>query len=379
VRVAIIGQGYVGKALGIAAFGAGHEVIGIEIDSMRLQELSSSVGYEVSSDYSAIGGASVVVIAVPTPLDEKREPDLSFLKSACESLRGVLDSSVLVVNESTSFPGTLRNVIAPILGDAHLYASAPERIDPANEKWGISNTPRLVAGMSDEATAKALDFYRSFCKEVIAVSSPEVAEAAKLFENTFRQVNIALVNEFAQIAQVLEISTHETLAAAASKPYGFMPFVPSIGVGGHCIPVDPSYLSFAAEKAGVEASFINLANSVNASMPDYIVGKIGTLLGSVSGKTVQIAGIAYKADVSDTRESPALALIARLRAMGAQVSWHDAVVGHWNSEKSSALAEVDLGVIATAHSGVDYAAWKNGKTMVIDVSTAPNTGWPKFL
>jgi UDP-N-acetyl-D-glucosamine dehydrogenase len=318
VRVAIIGQGYVGKALGIAAFGAGHDVVGIEIDSMRLAELSSSVGYEVSSDYSAVNGASVVVIAVPTPLDEKREPDLSFLKSACESLRGVLDSSVLVVNESTSFPGTLRNVIAPILGDAHLYASAPERIDPANEKWGISNTPRLVAGMSDEATAKALEFYRSFCNEVIAVSSPEVAEAAKLFENTFRQVNIALVNEFAQIAQALGISTHDTLAATASKPYGFMPFVPSIGVGGHCIPVDPSYLSFAAEKAGVEASFINLANSVNASMPDYIVGKIGTLLGSVSGKTVQIAGIAYKADVSDTRESPALALIARLRAMGAQ-------------------------------------------------------------
>jgi UDP-N-acetyl-D-glucosamine dehydrogenase len=379
VRVAIIGQGYVGQALGIAAFGAGHNVVGIEINPVRLQELTSSVGYEVSSDYSGVRGSSVVVIAVPTPLDEKGKPDLSFLMSACESLGGVLTSPVLIVNESTSFPGTLRNVIAPILGGEHLYASAPERIDPANEKWGISNTPRLVAGINDESTAKALEFYCSFCEEVIAVSSPEVAEAAKLFENTFRQVNIALVNEFAQIAQALGISSHETLGAAASKPFGFMPFVPSIGVGGHCIPIDPSYLSFAAKKAGVEPSFINLANKVNASMPDYIAEKISSLLGSVAGKRIQVAGIAYKADVSDTRESPALALIARLRAMEAHVSWHDDVVAQWIGEKSSALTHVDLGVIATAHTGVDYGAWKNGKTMVIDVSTAPNTGWPKLL
>ena len=380
MKVAIIGQGYVGSALGIAARKSGHDVLGIEIDEKRRSELASSIGYPVSADYSSVQGSDVVVIAVPTPLNEKREPDLTFLESACKSLAAVLKSSVLVVNESTSYPGTLRNVIAPILGDVHLYAAAPERIDPANEKWGIENTPRLVSGLSSEATSKALDFYRSFCKEVVTVSTPEVAEAAKLFENTFRQVNIALVNEFAQIAQALGISTFETLSAAGTKPYGFMPFLPSIGVGGHCIPVDPSYLSFAAEKVGVEASFINLANNVNASMPEYLAARISELLGgSVSGKTIQVAGISYKADVADTRESPALKLISLLRGAGAKVSWHDQVVGEWNGESSTPLSSVDLGVIATAHDGVDYSAWKNEKTMVIDVSTSPNTGWPKFL
>lgn len=380
MKVAIIGQGYVGSALGIAAHKSGHDVLGIEIDEKRRRELASSIGYPVIADYSSVQGSDVVVIAVPTPLNKEREPDLTFLESACKSLAAVLKSSVLVVNESTSYPGTLRNVIAPILGDGHLYAAAPERIDPANEKWGIENTPRLVSGLSSEATAKALDFYRSFCKEVVAVSTPEVAEAAKLFENTFRQVNIALVNEFAQIAQALGISTFETLGAAATKPFGFMPFLPSIGVGGHCIPVDPSYLSFAAEKVGVEASFINLANKVNALMPEYLAGRISELLGgSVSGKTIQVAGISYKADVADTRESPALKLISLLRGAGAKVSWHDQVVGEWNGESSTPLSSVDLGVIATAHDGVDYSAWKNEKTMVIDVSTSSNTGWPKFL
>lgn len=380
MRVAIIGQGYVGKALGISAHNAGHSVVGVEIDESRIASLAGEVGYSVGSDFSSVTGSEVVVIAVPTPLDGNRVPDLSYVESACESLKSFVGAGTLIVNESTSFPGTLRNVIAPILGLNCLYASAPERIDPANEKWGIENTPRLIAGMSSEATSKALEFYRSFCKEVHEVSSPEVAEAAKLFENTFRQVNIALVNEFAQIANVLRISTHETLAAAATKPYGFMPFVPSVGVGGHCIPVDPSYLSYAAEQAGVEASFINLANKVNVSMPSYIAARIASLLGgSVSGKRIQVAGIAYKADVSDTRESPSLALISALRELGAVVSWHDPVVGTWNGEISSALDGVDLGVVATAHTGVDYGAWKNGNTMVIDVSTAANTGWPKFL
>jgi len=378
MRVAVIGQGYVGTAVGSAASGAGHDVVGIEIDPSRIASLS--LPYKVSSDYADVVGSDVVVIAVPTPLNEAREPDLSFLESACKSLKSVLKSPTLVVNESTSFPGTLRNVIAPILGSDHLYASAPERIDPANEKWNIANTPRLVSGLSDVATARAMDFYRSFCEEVVQVSTPEVAEAAKLFENTFRQVNIALVNEFAQIASALGISTFETLGAAATKPYGFMTFVPSIGVGGHCIPVDPSYLSYAAGKAGVEASFINLANSVNVLMPRYIAGRISELLGgSVSGKKIQIAGISYKSDVADTRESPALSLMEILRGMGAVVTWCDEVVGNWSGEASTPLTGVDVGVIATAHAGVDYSAWKNERTMVIDVSTAPNTGWPKFL
>jgi UDP-N-acetyl-D-glucosamine dehydrogenase len=378
MRVAIIGQGYVGSALGIAAHGAGHEVLGIEIDSARLASLS--VPYRTSNEYAEVSGSRIVVIAVPTPLNARREPDLSFVRSACESLKSVLNSSALVINESTSYPGTLRNVIAPILGDAHLYASAPERVDPANQKWGIGNTPRLVAGLDDVATKKAVEFYRSFCKEVVEVSSPEVAEAAKLFENTFRQVNIALVNEFAQIASALGISTFETLQAAATKPYGFMSFIPSIGVGGHCIPVDPSYLSHAAREVGVEASFINLANKVNESMPEYVANRIEMASGgSLKGRSVQIAGISYKADVSDTRESPALALMSALRSKGAEVTWCDEVVKSWKNERSTPLSSVDVGVIATTHTGVDYSPWKNGHTMVIDVSTAAHTGWPKFL
>ena len=380
MRVAIIGQGYVGSALARAASAAGHEVLGIELDPSRITELLQDSDYEISSDYKLVSNCEVVVIAVPTPLDNQREPDLSYVKAACYSLKEVLTTPVLVINESTSFPGTLRNVIAPILGETHLYASAPERIDPANEKWGIENTPRLIAGLSQSATDQAIDFYQSFCSSVIKVSSPEVAEAAKLFENTFRQVNIALVNEFAQIADALGISTSETLEAAASKPYGFMPFIPSIGVGGHCIPVDPTYLSFAARESGVEARFINLANEVNAKMPQFVIEKIKKMTdGKLQGRSIQIAGISYKAGVADTRESPALTLITLLKTEGAEVSWHDDVVGSWSGEKSRPLFGADIGVIATAHPNVDYSAWKNNGTMVIDLSTAPHTGWPKSL
>lgn len=378
MRVSVIGQGYVGTTLGVAAKGAGHDVVGIETDSLRLASLS--VSYKVSSSYEDVAGSEVVIIAVPTPLNALREPDLSFLLTACDSLKGVLNSPTLVLNESTSFPGTLRNLIAPSLGSTHLYAVAPERIDPGNKTWAIENTPRLVAGLSDEATSKALRFYRSFCKEVIVVSSPEVAEAAKLFENTFRQVNIALVNEFAKVAEALGIGAIETLQAAASKPYGIMTFMPSIGVGGHCIPVDPSYLSFAAEQAGLETTFIKLANEVNASMPGYIAKRISKLLGgNLAGKTIQIAGISYKSNVSDTRESAAVALITKLRELGAGVSWHDCLVGFYDGETSTELKAVDLGIIATAHSGVDYSVWKNSGTKVLDLSTAPTSEWPKFL
>lgn len=378
MRVSVIGQGYVGTTLGVAAKGAGHDVVGIETDSLRLASLS--LPYKVSGSYEDVAGSEVVIIAVPTPLNALREPDLSFLLAACDSLKGVLNSPTLVLNESTSFPGTLRNLIAPSLGSTHLYAVAPERIDPGNKTWAIENTPRLVAGLSNEATSKALGFYRSFCKEVIVVSSPEVAEAAKLFENTFRQVNIALVNEFAKVADALGIGAIETLQAAASKPYGIMTFMPGIGVGGHCIPIDPSYLSFAAEQAGLETSFIKLANEVNASMPGYIAKRISKLLGgNLAGKTIQIAGISYKSNVSDTRESPAVALITKLRELGAGVSWHDCLVGFYDGETSTELQAVDLGIIATAHSGVDYSLWKNSGTKVLDLSTAPTSEWPKFL
>jgi UDP-N-acetyl-D-glucosamine dehydrogenase len=377
MRVAIVGQGYVGAALALGAKKAGHEVTGIEINQNRIDELKT-IGYPVTSDYSKVANAEIVVLAVPTPLDKNREPDLSFLKSACNSLKPQLKEATLIINESTSYPGTLRNFIAPILGTTHLYASAPERVDPGNSKWDISNTPRIVGALTEAASEKALAFYRSMTKEVIPVSSPEVAEAAKLFENTFRQVNIALVNEFAQIANALNLPTHETLEAANSKPYGFMKFLPSIGVGGHCIPVDPSYLSFKAAEVGIDAKFINLANQVNLGMPEYVTRRINEEHG-VAGKTIQIAGIAYKPNTSDTRESPAITLMALLKGNGAQVSWHDNHVKELESQRSEPLSKVDIGIICTAHDGVDYSVWKNSDTLVIDVSTTNNLGWPKYL
>jgi UDP-N-acetyl-D-glucosamine dehydrogenase len=282
-----------------------------------------------------------------------------------------------VINESTSFPGTLRKIIAPILGDSNKYAAAPERVDPGNKKWNLFNTPRLVGGLTKLATQEAINFYKSFTQEVIEVSSPEIAEAAKLFENTFRQVNIALANEFAQISNALGISTFETLLAASTKPYGFMKFVPSIGVGGHCIPIDPIYLSFEAAEVGVEAKLINLADQINLNMPKYIASRLNKEF-NVKGKSIQFAGIAYKPNISDTRESPAISLIHILRELGAQVTWHDPVVGEWNKENSMPLNICDIAIIATAHEVIDFANWKAQK-IVIDISTSSNLGWPKYL
>ena len=376
MRISVVGQGYVGTSISNAALDAGHEVYGVEVNAARIEELAGS-RYSIESDFNVISSSEIVIIAVPTPLDASREPDLSFLRSACESIKLHISSGALLINESTSYPGTLRNFIAPIFNKELLFASAPERVDPGNEKWGVSNTPRIVAGLTPKALEKAVDFYRSICDEVVEVSSPEVAEAAKLFENTFRQVNIALVNEFAQVVSSLGISTHETLAAASTKPYGFMPFFPSIGVGGHCIPVDPSYLSYVAEQVGMNARFIKLANEVNLAMPSYIARRIDEEFG-VAGKEIQVSGIAYKPGVSDTRESPALSLISQLRSMGGRVTWYDSFVVQLGNEVSTPISGVDIGIIATAHPGVDYSPWKNG-TVVIDVSTGKDLGWPKYL
>lgn len=376
MRIAVVGQGYVGANLSRAAHEAGHEVVGIEVSEKRIALLKGS-GYPVTSEYQSANGCSVVVIAVPTPLDEARTPDLSYLADACTRLKAVLSPGTLVVNESTSFPGTLRDFIAPVLGDAYLFAVAPERVDPGNPDWNVKNTPRLVSGLNQEATDLALKFYKSICNEVVLVSSPEVAEAAKLLENTFRQVNIALVNEFAQIASSLKVPTYEVIDAAATKPYGFMKFLPSVGVGGHCIPVDPSYLSFASTKVGVGARFIELANEVNQKMPTYVADRIENIYG-ISERTFQIAGIAYKSGVADTRESPAIALMLELRARGGKVVWNDEVVREWNGESSTPIINVEIGVICTVHPGMDFSPWKDC-TAVLDVSTSSGLGWPKFL
>jgi UDP-N-acetyl-D-glucosamine dehydrogenase len=378
VRIAIIGQGYVGLTIAIGAAGAGHRVVGFDVNVGLVAQLNAGQShiegitdadlagfiaagtYVASADTSVLDGSDVIVIAVPTPLDSERNPDLSFVHAAAELIQKNVKSSALVVNESTSYPGTLRNEIAArITGVDHLYASSPERVDPGNTQWGTKNTPRLIGGLNAAAVAKARAFYGSFCDSIIEVSSPEVAEAAKIFENTFRQVNIALVNEFAQIADALGISGRQVLEAAATKPYGFMPFNPGPGVGGHCIPVDPSYLAHVANQVGVPATFIKRANEVNLAMPAYVVKQVvAGSGGSVKGKKVVVVGVSYKSNVADTRETPAAAVIDLLREQGATVTWHDDLVGSWRGESTSPIAGADIAVVVTKHDAFDLSAVK---------------------
>jgi UDP-N-acetyl-D-glucosamine dehydrogenase len=370
MRIAIIGQGYVGRSIAQAAVGAGHSVVGFDTNSDVISSLKISGDFKGTNDASLIGEAEIVVIAVPTPLDESRKPDLSAVHAACKTIIEHFEQPVLVINESTSYPGTLRNEIASVIENAsgleHLYASSPERVDPGNEKWTQKNTPRLLAGLTPEATALARKFYSSFCDEIIEVSTPEVAEAAKLFENTFRQVNIALVNEFAQISDALDIPTREVLDAAATKPFGFMSFQPGPGVGGHCIPVDPSYLAYVAENVGVPAEFIKRANQVNLGMPAYVVSRAAKEVGSLKGKKVVVIGISYKANVSDTREAPAALVIDELKKQGAEVSWHDPVVGTWNGQSSSELKGFDVAIVVTKHDAVSEADIRASAPYVFD-------------
>jgi UDP-N-acetyl-D-glucosamine dehydrogenase len=373
LKIAIIGQGYVG--LTIAAFASRtNQVIGFDnsqkvvdqlnqgishiegVESSSIKAAFDSGNYRASTNGSDIADAEVIVIAVPTPLNKERKPDLSYIESACKTIAENITQPVLVINESTSFPGTIRNFIKPLIESLsankieHLYAISPERVDPGRTDWDQKNTPRLYAGLSPEASKRTREFYSTFCDNLIEVSSPEVAEAAKLFENTFRQVNIALVNEFAQISHALGISVYETLAAADTKPYGFMKFSPSAGVGGHCIPVDPSYLAHVADGFGVPATFIERANEVNLEMPKYIVARVAKDNGgTLSGKSVQVIGVAYKPNVADTRETPAELVIEELKRQGAKASWHDSVVGNWRGESSTPLGGSDIAIVVTLH------------------------------
>ena len=357
MKIAIIGQGYVGRSVAEAAVIAGHSIVGFDTNSDVISSLKITGDFKAAAEAALIGDAEVIVIAVPTPLTESRNPDLSFVHAAVELIQNNVKSQTLVINESTSYPGTLREEIAGrITGITHLYASSPERVDPGNTQWGTKNTPRLIGGLTPEAVTKAKEFYSSFCDTVIEVSSPEVAEAAKIFENTFRQVNIALVNEFAQIADALGISGREVLDAAATKPYGFMEFNPGPGVGGHCIPVDPTYLAYVANEVGVPATFIKRANEVNLAMPAYVVKRvIAGAGGSAQGKSVVVVGVSYKANVADTRETPAASIIDLLRAAGASVTWHDPLVGSWRGEESSDLGASDVAVVVTKHDVVSVA------------------------
>ena len=371
--VSIIGQGYVG--LTIAAYsGDLHQVIGFDKDKTivdRLNQGKSHVEgvegelisrlikqgrYVATNNPRDIADSEIVIIAVPTPLDDDRKPDLSFIDAACKVIAENLLSPALIINESTSYPGTLRNLIKPTIEKYskgtihHLFAVSPERVDPGRKDYNQRNTPRLFSGLTREASKLTQEFYSGFCENLIEVSSPEVAEAAKLFENTFRQVNIALVNEFAQISHALGIDVRETLDAANSKPFGFMKFSPGVGVGGHCIPIDPTYLAHVASEAGIKATFIERANDVNRSMPEYIANRVANdHEGSLAGKSVLVIGVAYKANVADTRESPALLLVDALENLGAVVEWHDPVVGTWRGQNSHQLSFHDIAVVVTKH------------------------------
>ena len=392
MRVSIIGQGYVG--LTISAFaGASYTVLGFDKNQVIVDQLNNGIShiegvessviaaliaqgkYKASTLGSDIKGSDIIVIAVPTPLDAHRQPDLSYIDAACKVIGENLDSPALIINESTSYPGTIRNYIKPSIEKYskaaidHQYAISPERVDPGRGDYNQKNTARLFAGLTPEATKRTRDFYSTFCDNLIEVSSPEVAEAAKLFENSFRQVNIALVNELAQISHALGIDVRETLDAAGTKPYGFMKFTPSAGVGGHCIPVDPSYLSYVAEKAGVSATFIQRANEVNLEMPKYIASRVAKDNGgSLKGKKVLVVGVAYKPNVADTRETPSELLIEALEHLGAEVSWHDPVVKSWRGSESAALGGVDIAVVATKHDVVSVEEILKSAPYVFDTT-----------
>ena len=401
MKVSIIGQGYVG--LTISAFaGEFYEVVGFDTNQKIVDQLNAGIShiegvesavlkqwikqgcYRATTKGADIADSDIVVIAVPTPLTKDRKPDLTFIDAACKTVGENLNRSALVINESTSFPGTLRDYIKPAIDKYsagkfdHLYAISPERVDPGRGDYNQKNTPRLYAGLTPEASAATRAFYAKFCDQLVEVSSPEVAEAAKLFENTFRQVNIALVNEFAQIAHALGISVHETLDAANTKPYGFMKFTPSAGVGGHCIPVDPTYLAAKAEELGAPATFIRHANDVNLSMSRYVVERvIQDNGGTIAGKNILIVGVAYKPNVADVRETAAELVIKHCRNHGAVVSWHDDIVKKWNQETSNELIGADIAIVITKHDSVSNQLIKESAPYVFD-TTGKVEGVTKF-
>ena len=392
MKVSIIGQGYVGLTISVFA-AEHHNVIGFDknqnvvdalnsgkshiegVESADLTRLIASGKFSATTDPAEINHSDVVVIAVPTPLSKDRKPDLLFIEQACKSIGENLMTPALIINESTSFPGTVRNLIKPLIDKHsggvidHMYAVSPERVDPGRSDWNQKNTPRLYAGLTPEASKAVRDFYSTFCNELVEVSSPEVAESAKLFENTFRQVNIALVNEFAQIAHALGISVYETLDAAATKPYGFMKFMPSAGVGGHCIPVDPSYLAHTAAELGVPATFIERANEVNLEMAKYVVDRVAADNGgSLQGKKIQVVGVAYKPNVADVRETPAAPVIEELKKAGASVTWSDDLVSSWMGQDSTPLGGADIAIVVTMHAVTDAQAVLASAPYVFDTT-----------
>ena len=391
--LAIIGQGYVGLPLAMAAVDAGWSVIGIEKSAVRVDQLNSgsspvedisddrlakaiaSHKFEASNNPSDVALASVVTICVPTPLDDERNPDLELLENATKDIAPYLSDGTLLVSESTSYPGTLRDVIVPLVNslksaetETLYFASAPERVNPGDPVWDQKNTPRLVGGIDEQSQNRALAFYNSICDFVVATSNPEIAEAAKILENTFRLVNIAMINEFTQLCSSQGINVHEVINAAATKPYGFMPFRPGVGIGGHCIPVDPLYLTWWARKGGQVASLVERSDEIANQMPIYVAERALALTkGAIVAPKVLIMGVAYKPGVGDVRETPASALRAALVARGAEVAWVDPLVPLW--EGTNPVTEdwaCDVAIVATNQPGMDVKAILGRGAPVLD-------------
>ena len=382
-QISVVGQGYVGLPLALAAAEAGFTVIGVDTDEERVAALNAGVSpvrdissallasllasgaYRASKGFEAIADSEIIIICVPTPLDDARNPDLVAVFEATKAVAADIAPGALLIIESTIAPGTTREIIAPLLGNfGNLenlssidLAYSPERIDPANSEWNIKNTPKLVAGLNEKAANRAAAFYSQFITQVEVGSSLEVIEVAKLLENSFRLINISFINEIAMFCEKIGVDIRAVLKAAATKPYGFMPFYPSAGVGGHCIPVDPSYLATKARELGTPSRFIELAHEVNRSLPEFFTGVALGKLGILSGKKILVIGIAYKPNVSDVRESPAIGLISALRSEGAIVSWHDELVSSWNGEKSAPINDQnDLAILVNPHEATQISA-----------------------
>jgi UDP-N-acetyl-D-glucosamine dehydrogenase len=394
VKVAVIGQGYVGLPISIAACNADFSVLGIDTDKVKIQKLASgksgieyiddeslknhiSTGkYEPTSSYEKISECKIILICVPTPLTPDMQPDLSAVLNSIEAIAKNFLKDSLIIVESTVGPGTTRDLLLPLLekysgksrSDFHL-AFSPERIDPQNELWNLSNTPKLVAGLSAKAGILAKDFYEKFINEVVLVDTLEVAELAKLLENSFRLINISFINEISMFCRKFGVDINKVIAAASTKPYGFMPFYPSVGVGGHCIPVDPIYLATKAKEIGSPIEIINLASRINVEMPAYFVGRAEEILGDLEKKRVLVVGVSYKPNVADVRETPVKELIKGLLDKGANVSWHDELVKKWEGSESVALSSsYDLAILATPHDGVDLS--KLGNTPILNTRSS---------
>jgi UDP-N-acetyl-D-glucosamine dehydrogenase len=404
-EIAIVGAGYVGVPLAQVFGEAGVGVVLLDVDAGRVNTLNRGESYiedvpseslralvesgavAATTDYDAMRETDAVLVALPTPLSPNREPDLSIVLGAVKKIGERLRPGHLVVLESTTYPGTTREEVLPLLAESGLevgkdfhLAFSPERVDPGRTDWTTKTTPKIVGGLTPACAERAVEFYRRAIDTVIPVSSPEAAELTKLLENIFRSVNIALVNELAQLCDRMHVDVWEVVEAAATKPFGFMSFKPGPGLGGHCLPVDPFYLSWKAREYDFYTEFIELAGKINENMPYFCAEKITRALNAnekaVKGSRIHLVGVAYKADVGDLRESPALKLMELLREEGADVSYHDPHVAELpehelsSQELDGAVDAADCVAIVTAHSGIDYGALAERASLLVDFRNA---------